>query len=745
MSGAQTKVGIQLDWEVAGRDKIIQAVMDSRLYDAELKKLKATSDGSRQSAAQIVDAMIRQADAHRRVRTEMDAVTSAGRKMDATMGAIGASVKQVASAVSTINPQIGGLVSGIEGVLAAGSGLGGVLAASTAAIVGMGAASIFAAKSIGDYQQHVENVKQTLGLTSAEFGGLTVAAVNVNKTFEQIEPALDMFVRKLGEAREGSKEALDVFQGIDINQSTGAVLQDIVAKLEGIQDPAKRAAEAGKYFSKQWHEILPVITQDMKANSDQAVAWSITLSSSAAAAALKTNLAFDKMALRWKGFMNQMASDQAKSGEDWAKWATGAIDWLSKLQHKMAEKYDLNMTMKEGGTPALKTNLQNFFSHFGETEKAPEGGAVSHGLSDEQQKQVDAIQDQIAGMERLRGAIKLSIAEEVQALSKLEEQAIAMKDQVVAARELLLIRRQIASLLGQNTAQFGPAIPKDVQQRLDFEGLPNKEPMSTPDVNLEPFVSGMTELERLMKTTAEETEKFGDGSLRDLNQQFHLSGEESLKFARLVQANQAQIAAAYAVSDAAGMKAAKHFADQAKQQQKAQDLDRSAAETGRQAVRDLVHSAVTDMEHFWSAAANIIEQAIQKILEAAILSAIPIPGLAAGGTIAMAHGGTLAIPAQHGLMLSGVRGRDTIPIAAQKGEMFVSTSDTDDLRAFRSEMRQQMAQLTRDGVGGGGDTYYIDIPVYANYVDESTMNTHVERVLIPAIQRATGKKGHRGH
>jgi len=318
---------------------------------------------------------------------------------------------------------------------------------------------------------------------------------------------------------------------------------------------------------------------------------------------------------------------------------------------------------------------------------APGTGAVAGGMSEEQTAAIKAMRDQIQGYEWLRQNRKMAASEELALLLTMEKQALVVQDELVAARELEMIRGRIAAMRPAELAEA----KRTAQESIDTFTVP--PPAVIPSKPFEPvfdsrFLMSTEEAKRVIEEWTREVEKLTVAQEREM--------------------------AVMAES-------------------------RAALESGIHSFfSDVITGTKTIGEAFGQMVKWIVEQVFIATATKAVLSAI---GLKEGGTVmAMAGGGTMAvpppfIPAQHGLILSGTRGRDTVPVAAQRGEMFVSRQDTDDLRRF---LRDQ------DRSGGGSsdakpsvtNNYSFPVTVQTVVADEKTIRQAWEEQIGPVAMRS---------
>jgi hypothetical protein len=119
-------------------------------------------------------------------------------------------------------------------------------------------AMVAAARGVADFQEQLDLASAATGLTTGQLAGLRVAASENGRSFDQIRPSLDFFVRKIGEAADGTETAITSFQrlGIGIRDAngqlrpTGDILREVQGKLNDFATPAERARAAMELFGR---------------------------------------------------------------------------------------------------------------------------------------------------------------------------------------------------------------------------------------------------------------------------------------------------------------------------------------------------------------------------------------------------------------------------------------------------------------------------------------------------------------
>jgi hypothetical protein len=109
---------------------------------------------------------------------------------------------------------------------------------------------------------------QQLGVTTDTLQSLQFAAAQNNVSTEQLEAGLSKLTRTIGEAADGNKKAVDTFNALKIGvldaqghiRSTDQILFDLAARLQGIKDPAARAAIEVDTLGKAGQRLDPILS-----------------------------------------------------------------------------------------------------------------------------------------------------------------------------------------------------------------------------------------------------------------------------------------------------------------------------------------------------------------------------------------------------------------------------------------------------------------------------------------------------
>jgi hypothetical protein len=138
--------------------------------------------------------------------------------------------------------------------LAAGAAKGFLAAISVGAIAGL-------AKEGLDYAASLGETAQQLGVSAKALQQYSFAAGQVGVSQEQLQTGLARLTRTLGDAKEGTKSAVDAFARLGISQaevqrlSPDDALRRVAEGLSKISDPAKRAAVEVDLFGKSGQKL----------------------------------------------------------------------------------------------------------------------------------------------------------------------------------------------------------------------------------------------------------------------------------------------------------------------------------------------------------------------------------------------------------------------------------------------------------------------------------------------------------
>lgn len=506
--------GENVELSIRARDQasaiVGEAIRLQQRYREELKRVRDSADATTEGNRRLGEAFLNQREANRRLQESLKASVNGTNELNGAQANLKEAVQAGARELATQAGAAGRLAGSLGGTaLAIGAVVGTAIT-----IVGAFAG---ASKAIGDFQERQDILADQLDLTQREVGALTLGAANVGRSFEAIQPSLFLFTRRLGEAREGSEEALRSFKALGIDaqrdlRGTGAILGEVARGLDTVGDKAVRNRLLVELFGRGGSVVLPVLRQDLGALADEAERSGITLSESAQRTAREADVAWDQLGAAVRGLRNNILVSMAPIGTEIAKIMgsivnsikgvseesgrtdlSGAIDELDRLRNMAGDAEDSvdrataalrrqAAESREGG-PLVGALLINRAPIAAERETSAAGGLrirtlgpgpdivqeqgaileASRKLSAEAQKQLDQTEKAIALMDLRRGLLSRGVADEIASLE-------AMKEQVASREELLSIERKIRELAPFAPRRvFGPVLTDEQAAGIGFE------------------------------------------------------------------------------------------------------------------------------------------------------------------------------------------------------------------------------------------------------------------------------------
>lgn len=147
--------------------------------------------------------------------------------------------------------------------------VGAVAAGAAVAVVGLGVGLMRSASQFGERAERIRDVSKMLGLSTAAYQEMAGAASMAGVKQEAFESSMGQFVKRLGEARQGSGQMIGQLGGL--NQGLAVTLisakdneQAFMAAVKGlaaVSGPAERAAQANLIFGKSAQGILPFLNR----------------------------------------------------------------------------------------------------------------------------------------------------------------------------------------------------------------------------------------------------------------------------------------------------------------------------------------------------------------------------------------------------------------------------------------------------------------------------------------------------
>jgi len=179
--------------------------------------------------------------------------------LSAETSAFEAGMKRSQRQAANTAKSIQGSFSGLKGVL--GAGLAGFIGALS---VG---ALLRASKAALDYAGSLAEVAQQVGVTARDLQVLRFAGGQVGISTEQMDKALQKFTKSLGDARNGSAEAIKTFKALgftdqDIKRlDAHEALLKTADGLEKVGDRASRASPEVRLFGKAGQQLDTLLSQ----------------------------------------------------------------------------------------------------------------------------------------------------------------------------------------------------------------------------------------------------------------------------------------------------------------------------------------------------------------------------------------------------------------------------------------------------------------------------------------------------
>lgn len=247
----------------------------------------------------------------------------------------------MAKASSAAQQHMGSISKSIDGVK---KGFETVTRVAGAFGVALGAREIvdFIGRTI-DAAARLDDMAQEAGVTAEQLQGLTYAATQAGLSQDELQTALTRLTRTIGEAANGSKQAIDDFDqlGISITDSNGRIrptadiYRDVAAGLAKIPDPAVRARIETELFGKSGQKLDQQLRQGaegMDVAIQKARELGLVLSDEQIKAMKEANDKIAEMTLKWERFTERLVSDVAPA-------ISGVLDLLNKIPTNITTTY----------------------------------------------------------------------------------------------------------------------------------------------------------------------------------------------------------------------------------------------------------------------------------------------------------------------------------------------------------------------------------------------------------------------
>jgi len=673
----ENRIQISIEAQNQAHAAIGQVALDIQRLNTEIKNLRAASLQGVDVAQRLGEAYAKKAQAARALRDAQSILVPKQNELTLSMKALESSMRAATQAMAAH--------AGIVGQVVASAGaLLNPIGLVTVALTASGLAAVAAANKIGDYQESVDLAADRTGLSAREIGGLRVAASNVGRDFESIQPQLDRFTRLLGEARSGSVEAVKTFIALgrvigsdltDPAKSTGVVLKEVAGALQALPDAAERARLSFELFGRGGLSMQAILSQDLTAAEALAERLGITLSPAMQKVARDADIAGDKLKLSFMGAINTLLTSLAPAGTAIINWMTGLTNSILGIT-EASEKTSTQKAWDELDrlrSMALDTSeaLRQVKLVPGTGEGLEAGPSLTGAIG-------------ITRQERATSAtMGLRIGSEVIAASAATRQVTeAQKLLAKEAKELAEAYRKAHPFLGPPSAEF---FMQEPERELAFRPI------------LRPMQGGDLTMPRIDFTEAEKASKAYADALAD--------------------ATNGQYQATEAIGDFSAT------------------VEEVFAGAISSAVGSFVNNVLSGVQSIGSAFAAMIQRIFTEIASAlatqAVLSFLsPVP-----------------VKAQSGLIVTGTRGMDTVPILAGRGEAILSHTLTDKLDRFITSVSSAMSPtLMQPATAGpnvvyseGAFTFHINAPLG----DPLAIRDAINEQVLPEIYRSQARGAHR--
>ena len=248
------------------------------------------------------------------------------------------------SGTRSINGNLRKIESQAAKVRSALKGIGDVAGRAVGALGKTAAAATAAAVAFGYLAKNQLDMLDGLGKTAAKLGVSTkflseysFVANQAGVGTDQFQTALQRFIRRLGQAQQGTGELLKPLQqlGINIKDSSGnfrdqtEVFDEFISKLGGVKNEAQRAALAMGAFDTEGVDLVNVAAmgaREIENLRQQVRIAGASFDEDLVKGAEKANDAINALLLRFKGFSGNFFGAMGPAIEQLAKDITAALD-----------------------------------------------------------------------------------------------------------------------------------------------------------------------------------------------------------------------------------------------------------------------------------------------------------------------------------------------------------------------------------------------------------------------------------
>lgn len=618
MADSTQTVSIIIDTQRKNAQALGQAHADLQKVNAEVEKAKKALDGTAASSERLGRALANQSRAKQALAEATGKVTSTTNELSNVLSLLPGRLGQVATQASSTASTMAGLQTTTATVVV---GIGAAIAGFAA----LGAAVLTAARSAADYQEKMNILADRTGLTTGELYGLKVAAQESGRSFTEIEPAIDFFNRKLGEAARGNQEAAIAFAalGVSIREAngevrpTGDVLQEVGDRLRNIENRSERAAAAFDLFGRSGARVLGVLISQWK----------------------ETNVLSEEM----------------------------------------------------------ETNLTELDATFDRLATSVEAAKIS-----------------------LLGLIGVNVLPWVKNL----EAVVAVFEKLATVPKVVGFGDVRREERGRTFEPLGPAAPSTDEWAL-INSLAERRATSEK--------AAADELERQLRILNEMSRApvFGPSSeeffQRQRNPFLDQRSTELMTFGRPADIAGTSVSIEFSEAERATREYQEALADATGETVKASDATADYSSTLSSGFSSFISSAIRGVGNIGDAFKGMVVEVLATIAAQGLVKGI------FGGILPFQDGGSV-LRAQGGMLLSGIRGRDTVPVLAGRGETIISHHLTDRLDRFlMTAQRGQSARPANAPVN-------VTLNFQSNVVDRAQLKAWFDEEAVPVIRRsiATG-------
>lgn len=360
-------------------------------------------------------------------------------------------VPSMEGAQKSITEQLTGAAStaGDKAGATAGSSFGSglkkglaVAGAATAAVAGVtavaGKAFVGAASDVASYGDNIDKMSQKLGLSYEGFQKWDYVLGQSGTDINSMQTGLKTLTNKLDDAKNGSKDAQDMFSklGISLDDINTMSREDLFgATITGFQkmaDTTDRAALANDLFGKSGQNLTPLFNQsieDTQALMEATEKYGMIMSDDAVKASADFNDALDTMQRTLGGLKNGMMAE-------FLPGITTVMDGLTAIVSGDSE----------GGLAVVEQGINDFVSNL--TELAPKmleiGASILESFAKAIIDNLPALME--AGLPIIMELIQ-AIIENLPALIEAGVQIIAMIAQAIGENLPTLIPAAVDAIL----------------------------------------------------------------------------------------------------------------------------------------------------------------------------------------------------------------------------------------------------------------------------------------------------------